>query len=130
MKMPVRSNWTWKPTYTCVDRHRRDTAVDARLVLTTPSTRRGFMKTPSSQQRQVQVDFGAESHVRAVDRRAPPQRKPSIGNLVETAPLRVRELLVLHGLLEARRLLPEEALPRREVRALEERVLEDALDAS
>merc|ERR1719238_1888942 len=44
--------------------------------------------------------------------------------------MRVRELLETHRLLEAARLLPEETLPRREVRPLEERVLEDPLDAS
>jgi hypothetical protein len=40
------------------------------------------------------------------------------------------ELLVLHGLLKARGLLPEEALPGREVCALEESVLKDALDTT
>merc|ERR1719238_1856525 len=44
--------------------------------------------------------------------------------------MRVRELLETHRLLEAARLLPEETLPGREVRPLEERVLENPFDAS
>ena len=40
-----------------------------------------------------------------------------------------RELLVPHGLFETRRLLPEQSLPGREVRALEQRVLQGACHA-
>ena len=54
-----------------------------------------------------------------VDGRRPPQREPPVGDLVEAGPLRVGQLLVLHRLLEAGRLLPEQALPRGEVGALE-----------
>mmetsp|Transcript_3144 Transcript_3144/g.9017 ORF Transcript_3144/g.9017 Transcript_3144/m.9017 type:complete len:409 (-) Transcript_3144:4863-6089(-) len=80
--------------------------------------------------REVELDLEPHIHVRPVDRRRPPQREPSIGNLIETRPLRVRQFFVLHGLFKTRRFFPEEALPRREVRALEQRVLEDALDAA
>ena len=45
--------------------------------------------------RQVQLDLEADVHVRAVDGGRPPQREPPVGDLVETAPLRVRQLLVL-----------------------------------
>ena len=44
--------------------------------------------------------------------------------------MRVGELLELHGLLETGCLLPEETLPRREGRRLEERVLQDRLDST
>ena len=54
-------------------------------------------------------------HVRAVDRRRPPEREPPVRDLVQAAPLGVRQLFVLHGLLETRSFFPEEALPRREV---------------
>ena len=40
------------------------------------------------------------------------------------------ELFVLHGLLKARGLLPEEAFPSREVGTLEKSVLKDALDTT
>ena len=50
--------------------------------------------------------------------------------LSKTGALRVGQLLEAHRLLEAAGLLPEETLPRREVGALEEGVLEDALDAA
>lgn len=42
----------------------------------------------------------------------------------------MRELLVLHGLLKARRFLPEETLPCWELGTLEERVLEDAFNTT
>ena len=61
-------------------------------------------------------------HVRAVDRRAPPQRESPVGDLIETASLRVRQLLVLHGLLKTRSFFPKQALPRREVGACVETV--------
>lgn len=40
------------------------------------------------------------------------------------------EFLVLHGLLKSRSLLPEEALPSREVGALEKGMLKDTLDTT
>ena len=79
---------------------------------------------------QIQLDLETDVDVRAIDRRTPPEREPTVRDLVETGPLRVRELLVPHRLLEAGRLLPEQTLPGREVRALEEGVLENALDTS
>ena len=79
---------------------------------------------------QIQLDLETDVDVRAIDRRAPPERESTVRDLVKTRPLRVRELLVPHRLLEAGRLLPEQTLPGREVRALEESVLEDALDTS
>ena len=73
--------------------------------------------------RQVQLHLEAHVHVRAVDGRRPPQREAPVRNLVQTAALRVSQLLVLHLLLEARRLLPEQTLPCGERRRLEQRVL-------
>mmetsp|Transcript_51851 Transcript_51851/g.121766 ORF Transcript_51851/g.121766 Transcript_51851/m.121766 type:complete len:1251 (+) Transcript_51851:175-3927(+) len=80
--------------------------------------------------RQVELHLEPDVDVGAVDRRRPPQREATVGDLVQTGALRVRELLVLHALLEARGLLPEQTLPGREVGALEERVLQDALHAA
>ena len=54
-------------------------------------------------------------HVRPVDRRRPPEREAPVRDLVQATSLGVRQLLVLHGLLEAGSLLPKQALPRREV---------------
>ena len=78
----------------------------------------------------IKLDLEANVHVRAVDCWTPPQREPTIGDLVETGPLRIRELFVAHGLFEAGCLLPEKTLPGREACALEERVLQDAFDTT
>ena len=80
--------------------------------------------------RQVKLDLETDVDVGTVDGRTPPEREATVRNLVETGPLRVRQLLVTHRLLEAGRLLPEKTLPSREVRALEEGVLEDAFNTS
>ena len=54
---------------------------------------------------QVELHLEADIHVGAVDRRAPPQREAAVGDLVEAAALRVGELLELHRLLKAARLV-------------------------
>ena len=56
-------------------------------------------------------------HVRPVDRRRPPEREPSIRDLIQATSLSICQLFVLHGLLKPARLLPKQALPRREVSA-------------
>ena len=80
--------------------------------------------------RQIQLHLETNIHIGPVNSRTPPERKPSIRNLVQTAPLRIRQLLIPHALLEARRLLPEQTLPGRDVRPLEQCVLEDTLDTA
>ena len=80
--------------------------------------------------REVKLHLEAHVHVGAVDRGRPPEREAPVGDLVETRSLSVRQLLILHGLLEAGGFLPEEALPRGEIGALEECVFEDALDTA
>ena len=80
--------------------------------------------------RKIELDLETNVDVRTVDRRTPPEREPTVRDLVQTGPLRVGELFVPHGLFEAGRLLPEQALPGREVRALEQRVLKDTLDTT
>jgi len=79
-----------------------------------------------------EVELHLETHVDVgpVDGRRPPQSEPPVRDLVQTRPLRVGQLLVLHRLLEAGRLLPEQTLPGGKVGALEERVLQDALHAA
>eukprot|EP01137_Pigoraptor_chileana_P034037 Opistho-2@25960 len=76
---------------------------------------------------EIKLHLETNVDICAIDGGRPPERKPTVGNLVETAPLRIRELLVLHALLKAARLLPEETLPCRKIRALKQRVLENAL---
>ena len=80
--------------------------------------------------RQVQLDLETDVDVGTIDGWTPPEREATVRNLVETRPLRVRQLLVTHRLLEAGRLLPEETLPGREVGTLEERVLQDTLNTT
>mmetsp|Transcript_17531 Transcript_17531/g.36310 ORF Transcript_17531/g.36310 Transcript_17531/m.36310 type:complete len:226 (+) Transcript_17531:2049-2726(+) len=79
---------------------------------------------------EVKLDLETDVDVGTVDGRRPPERETTVGDLSKTRTLRVRELLVLHALLKARRLLPEETLPSDEVRALEQGVLEDALNST
>mmetsp|Transcript_97181 Transcript_97181/g.274888 ORF Transcript_97181/g.274888 Transcript_97181/m.274888 type:complete len:549 (-) Transcript_97181:3378-5024(-) len=80
--------------------------------------------------REVQLHLEAHVDVGTVDGRRPPQREAPVRDLVEARPLGVGQLLETHGLLEAACLLPEETLPGREVGALEEGVLQDALHAA
>ena len=44
---------------------------------------------------EIQLDLEADVHVGAINRRRPPQREAPVGDLIETAPLRIRQLLVL-----------------------------------
>ena len=77
--------------------------------------------------RQVKLDLETDVDIGAIDCRTPPECETTIGDLVQTGALRVRELLVPHRLLETGRLLPEQTLPGREVCTLEERMLKDTL---
>lgn len=76
---------------------------------------------------QVQLHLEPDVDVGAVDRRRPPQRETTVRDLVQPRTLRVRQLLELHRLFETRGLLPEQALPRGKISALEQGVLKDAL---
>ena len=79
---------------------------------------------------EVELHLEANVDIGAVDRGRPPEGEPTVGDLVQTGPLRVGQFLVLHRFLKARSLLPEETLPRGEVRPLEQRVLQDTLHAA
>ena len=68
---------------------------------------------------QVQLHLESHVHIRTIDGGRPPQREAPVGDLVQPGALRVGELLVLHALLKAAGLLPEEALPGGEVGPLE-----------
>ena len=57
---------------------------------------------------EIELHLETDVDVGTVDGRTPPEREATVRNLVETRPLRVRQLLVTHRLLEAGRLLPEE----------------------
>ena len=80
--------------------------------------------------RQVELHLETNVDIGSVDRRTPPEREATVGDLVQTRALGVRQLLVTHRLLETGRLLPEETLPSREVCSLEQRVLQDTFDTS
>ena len=75
---------------------------------------------------QVQLHLESHVHVSPVDGGRPPQSEPSVGDLVQTRALGMRQFLVLHGLLKAAGLLPEEPLPRGKVCTLKQRVLQDS----
>mmetsp|Transcript_46858 Transcript_46858/g.74594 ORF Transcript_46858/g.74594 Transcript_46858/m.74594 type:complete len:250 (+) Transcript_46858:1874-2623(+) len=79
---------------------------------------------------QIQLHLEAHVDVGSVDGGRPPKREASIGDLIQTAALGVGELLESHGFFKATGLLPEETLPGREVGALEQGVLQDALNTS
>lgn len=68
---------------------------------------------------QIELDLETNIHVGTIDGRTPPERKSTVGDLVQTGPLCIRELLVPHRLFETGCLLPEQTLPGREVSALE-----------
>jgi hypothetical protein len=50
---------------------------------------------------QVKLDLETYIDIRSVNRWRPPKCEPSIGDLIETRSLRVRELLKLHRFFEA-----------------------------
>lgn len=108
--------------------------------------------------RQVQLNLETNVDIGTIDRWRPPERKSTVWNLRQTGTLGVGELLAVvnetkgrqvrfvsfntklttsynqqghlqfHALLETRRLLPKETLPRREIRALEQGMLENSFD--
>ena len=79
---------------------------------------------------EVELDLEADVDVGTVDRGRPPESEPPVRNLVQTGALRIGQLFVLHRLLEAGRLFPKQTFPRREIRALEQRVLQNTLHAT
>ena len=57
---------------------------------------------------EIELDLETNVDVRTVDGRTPPEREPTVRDLVQTGPLRVGELLIPHRLFETGRLLPEQ----------------------
>lgn len=49
---------------------------------------------------QIQLDLKADVNIGSVDCGRPPKSEPSVGNLVQTGPLRMSQLLEFHRLLE------------------------------
>ena len=76
---------------------------------------------------QIQLHLETDVDVGAVDCRRPPQGETTIGNLVQAGSLSVGQLLVLHRLLKAGGLLPEQTFPGWEIGALEQGVFQNAL---
>jgi hypothetical protein len=70
-----------------------------------------------------EVHLETDVDVCPVDGGRPPESEAPVGDLIETGALGVRQLLVLHRLLEAGRLLPEQTLPCGEVSALRENIV-------
>lgn len=62
--------------------------------------------------RQIQLYLETNIDVCTIDGRTPPEREPTIRDLVQTRALGVGEFLVPHGLLETGCLLPEETWVR------------------
>ena len=56
---------------------------------------------------EVELDLEADVDVGPVDGWGPPEGEPTVGDLVQTGPLRIRQLFVLHRLLESGRLTNE-----------------------
>ena len=67
------------------------------------------------------VNLTNDTYIGSVDGGWPPQCEATVGDLVETGPLRIGQLLVLHALLKTAGLLPEQTLPRGEICALKVR---------
>lgn len=57
---------------------------------------------------QIELYLETDIDVGTIDGRTPPERESTVGNLVETGALRVRQLLVPHRLFKSGRLLPEQ----------------------
>ena len=69
------------------------------------------------------------TNIGSVDSGRPPEGEPTVGDLVQPRSLSIGQFLVLHGLLKAAGLLPEQTFPGWEVRAFEQRVLKNSLHA-
>ena len=79
---------------------------------------------------EVKLHLETNIDIGSVDGGRPPESESSVRNLVKPRSLCVSEFLVLHGFLEAGSFLPEETLPSREIRALEESVFEYPFDTT
>ena len=79
---------------------------------------------------EIELHLEAHIDVGSIDRWRPPQREPTVGNLVKPTALSVSQLLIFHGLFKAGSLLPEKTLPSWKVRALEEGVFQNAFYSS
>jgi hypothetical protein len=78
--------------------------------------------------RQIQLNLETNVDVCSVDSRTPPQRKPTVGNLIQTRPLGIGQFLELHALLETGRLLPKQSFPGWECSRLEQCVLQNGFN--
>ena len=72
----------------------------------------------------------ADIDIGTIDGRTPPKCEATIGNLVQTRPLSIGELLVTHRLFESGCFLPEQSLPSWEVCSLEQCVLKNTFDTA
>ena len=79
---------------------------------------------------QIKLDLETDIYIGTVDSWTPPERESTIGNLIQTGPLCVREFLVSHRLLETGRFLPEQTLPCREISTLEKCMLQNTFNTT
>ena len=70
---------------------------------------------------QIELDLETNVDISPIDGWRPPQGKSSIGNLVQTGPLCVGQLFVLHGFFETRCFFPEKTFPCGEIGSLKNR---------
>src|SRR5271170_7215769 len=80
--------------------------------------------------RQIELDLETDVNVASIESRTPPQRKSTIGDLIETRPLSIGQFLELHTLLKSRLTFPEQSLPRGESRTLEQCMIENRFNSA
>ena len=79
---------------------------------------------------QIQLYLKTNINIGSIDCRRPPKSKSSIWDLIQTRSLCICQLLVLHGFLETRCLLPKQSFPSREICPLKESVFKNSLYSS
>ena len=75
----------------------------------------------------VKLYLETNVHIGSVDSRTPPQSEAAVGDLIQTRPLSVGQLLELHRFLEPTGFFPKQTLPSREICAFKQGVFEDSL---
>src|SRR5271155_2594127 len=80
--------------------------------------------------RQIELDLETNVDVASIESWTPPQRKSTIGDLIETGPLSIGQFLELHTLLKSRLTFPEQSLPGRESSTLEQRMIKNRFNSA
>jgi hypothetical protein len=80
--------------------------------------------------REIKLNLETDVNVCAIDSRTPPKSETTIGDLVQTRPLGIRQLLVAHRFFETRSFLPEQPFPSWKISSFEKGMLKDSLDTT